>query len=489
MSELEHYGMKERKTSTQKVEEAIVSQAAHPAEAAKAAKPAEPAEAVSSKSASSTEQRSPKITKVSLAEAFDEEPDISPGHDISDSSTPQKEDTKAEGIRDPFEPAPQTADSVVTNVLSPSTDTQKTNEGNSDFDPFAPQTTPQTVANANTQSSYATSSGYTPTREVTSAAYLEAAYNQSSGQSYNYNDYSGTPPRRNNKATGALVCGILAIVFSWTTIPGIILGIVAVVLAGSYTDLWGKSTKTTVAKITGVLGIVASTLILAFSLLSFALYSLADDLPYTINDDTATSSTTENPSFLDLLPLDELGNIVTGKDSPNAPLSGQERFAAEAAMEALKQIPKNTSMLTALGTNADEYFADLNGGIRLKDIGLSGADVVRWLVENMQCSVANDGVFITDTNKAMVFVDAQTPTMWTYTDAATESFEQKYGAAEMDTEKEYLDALGDAYKTASTTADIEERYLSLNLTNINGTWVVDSDSLLQQAEYLFDLWS
>lgn len=524
MAELEHYGMKERRASHKDANGAAIGEPASPAKAAEAAEPARPA---TSASADESIQRTPQaslLRKCSLSEAFGEEDEVfsaatkdHPTSSSTDQPTNQEKSDECPPARDPFEPAPPTPDSIVTNVMAtPVYATPSTTETQSEGSPFAPQTSAgvgDTYSNVDTTQN-ATSApsaavGYESTYNAAHSAYQQAPYSQPTAQTYAqaasyaagptpaystydystdpYSPYGAVPQRSEGKVVAALACGVLSLVLFWTTVPGIILGIVAIALAGSYADLWGKSGKTTAAKVAGIIGIVASTLVLAFSLLSFALFTLAEEQPYVINGSTTNSS--EGSSFLDVLPLDNLGNIVTGKDSSGVPLSGQERAAAEAAMDALQEIPKDTTLLTSLSTNADDYFADMNGGIRLKDIGLSGADVVRWLVDNMQCSVANDGVFITDDTTAMVFIDASAPTMWTYIDAATQSFEQKYGEAEMDTEKEYLDALGDSYKTASTTAEVEDKYLSLNLTNRNGTWVVDSDSLLQQAQYLFDLWS
>lgn len=522
MSELEHYGMKERRASKQGAGNEAIGEAAPPAKAAKAAEPAQPAKDHSMDEGTSRSSQETAVTKISLAKAFHEdEYDVpSPTQSSTQAEAPTSTSEtsapeKALAAHNPFTPEPPNPDSIVANVITTPADiSSSAKQEMSSFDPFAPQTSADTIGQfigahdmRSTDSKAATS--HESTYGVAQAPYQQATYSQPTAQTYvqagnyaasptpgyqsydygsnPYDAYAGMSPRSEGKALGALLCGIASVLLFWTTIPGIILGIVAIALAGSYADLWGKTGKTTAAKIAGILGIVASTLVLAFSLLSYALFTLAEEQPYAINGDT--TNTSETSSFLDLLPLDEFGSVVTGKNSPNAPLSGQERAAAEAAMDALKEIPKNTSLLTALGTNADDYFADMNGGIRLKDIGLSGSDVVRWLVDNMQCTVANDSVFITDDTTAMVFIDASAPTMWTYTDAATQSFEQKYGNAEMDTEKEYLDALGDSYKTASTTAEVEDKYLSLNLTNRNGTWVVDSDSLMQQAQYLFDLWS
>lgn len=64
------------------------------------------------------------------------------------------------------------------------------------------------------------------------------------------------------KAIAALVCGILSILASETVIFGIVLGIVAIVLAGSYLRDWGSDGKATGGRICGIVGLVLSSLTL-----------------------------------------------------------------------------------------------------------------------------------------------------------------------------------------------------------------------------------
>ncbi len=71
---------------------------------------------------------------------------------------------------------------------------------------------------------------------------------------------SAVPPQSDGKATGALVCGILAIIFSGSVLLGIVLGIVAIVLAGKALDPQGGKAKG--GKICGIVGLVLSILAL-----------------------------------------------------------------------------------------------------------------------------------------------------------------------------------------------------------------------------------
>lgn len=70
------------------------------------------------------------------------------------------------------------------------------------------------------------------------------------------------PSTASGKAIGALVCGVLAILTCETVVFGIILGIVAIVLAGSAIREWGSDGKAVAGRICGIIGLVLSTLCL-----------------------------------------------------------------------------------------------------------------------------------------------------------------------------------------------------------------------------------
>ena len=72
-------------------------------------------------------------------------------------------------------------------------------------------------------------------------------------------------------ATGAIVCGVCAILFSWIPLVGIILGIVAIALASSHRKKYGKNGSSTGGKICGIVGIAINLVfgILAALLVAF----------------------------------------------------------------------------------------------------------------------------------------------------------------------------------------------------------------------------
>lgn len=70
------------------------------------------------------------------------------------------------------------------------------------------------------------------------------------------------------KATAALVCGILSILFAWTVVPSLILGIVAIVLgAGALRQSPSRqNSKARAGKICGIVGTALSVAIIVFTI-------------------------------------------------------------------------------------------------------------------------------------------------------------------------------------------------------------------------------
>ncbi len=112
-----------------------------------------------------------------------------------------------------------------------------------------------------------------------------------------------TPPQAvsSGKAVGALVCGILAIVFSPSVIFGIILGIVALVLASSAGKI-APDGKSKAGKVCGIIGIIISAIILIFSIVTgVALFKYIEENPEVLSTSSSSSITiprsSSEPSF------------------------------------------------------------------------------------------------------------------------------------------------------------------------------------------------
>lgn len=86
-----------------------------------------------------------------------------------------------------------------------------------------------------------------------------------------YPAYGAPAPSQpsSGKALAALLCGIFAILLSGTIFFGIVLGIIAIVLAGQYVKSFGKDSKATGGKICGIIGIILSVIALIFYIVFF----------------------------------------------------------------------------------------------------------------------------------------------------------------------------------------------------------------------------
>lgn len=114
-------------------------------------------------------------------------------------------------------------------------------------------------------------------------------------------------PPSNGKATGALVCGILAIVFSSTIIVGIVLGIIAIVL-GLKSKKQAGGGKSIAGIVTGAIGLVLSVLLAIFAVVGLyalgeaaqngdldeIIAQLEDETDQTGGNDTGTSGTDDS---------------------------------------------------------------------------------------------------------------------------------------------------------------------------------------------------
>lgn len=87
------------------------------------------------------------------------------------------------------------------------------------------------------------------------------------GQPYGY----GRPAARNGLAITALVLGILALATSWLSLPGVILGIVAVIFAGialarARSDRVSNKGMAIAGLVTGVIGLAIGTVLFVIGL-------------------------------------------------------------------------------------------------------------------------------------------------------------------------------------------------------------------------------
>ena len=169
-----------------------------------------------------------------------------------------------------------------------------------------------------------------------------APYGQQPGQPFGQQPagyYQPVPPQSNGKAVGALVCGILAILFSASILFGIALGIVAIVLAGQAVKQAGRDGKATGGKVCGIVGIV-------LSVLAFVLYVVigVGVLAFVVGASDEYDRTYS-------LESSDLSSITQGDQQMEA--------AASEKLDLLKS--KDAVLMRKIADQADEQLADATG--------------------------------------------------------------------------------------------------------------------------------
>ncbi|WP_462134061.1 DUF4190 domain-containing protein [Slackia piriformis] len=272
------------------------------------------------------------------------------------------------------------------------------------------------------------------------------------------------------KATGALICGILAIVFSFIPIVGIILGIVAIVLASKAVKFAGKSGKTTGGKVCGIIGIVFSILWAIFSfVLTMGIIGgiNAYESDYVPSADVPTTS------------------------SPLAEDMGAEEQAIADLVSAELDKYKNadSAALSALGAEYDdEDIVTIDGAdMSLSDLGIDPNEVAAWATTDFDYSI--DSVYIdSDGATATVYVDTTERDFFEmgslFGDLLNEYVSSGAAdAADLETAKAKVGELY-AQAMAESTA-MTDYYAAFDIVNEGGTWRILEDSLEEELDYVF----
>ena len=275
-------------------------------------------------------------------------------------------------------------------------------------------------------------------------------------------------------ATGAIVCGVCAILFSWIPLVGIILGIVAIALASSHRKKYGKNGSSTGGKICGIVGIainlvfgILTALLVAFGAMFYDQvrnYAYDESITYPLSFTEAEY--VADPSLeTDLNQIEDLIN-TSFTQLFNAPDAALYPFAAA----------------------ADEDFRD-RYGVSLSEIGVDPIDVVRWCVEDGSFHIQSSSIQTfsdpSDANYGNGWVDVSL-TMRDIT-ALNDTIETAYSTRGIDLStpagKDQMgqivtEALMECNQTCEYTFEVQ-------LTKVNGTWTLDIESWnnLEEAFY------
>lgn len=275
--------------------------------------------------------------------------------------------------------------------------------------------------------------------------------------------YQPTAPQSNGKAVGALVCGILAILFSATIVLGIVLGIVAIVLAVQAVKAAGKDGKATGGKVCGIVGIVLSVLafflyvVLGLGMLAFV--AAYDDVEYHSSSASDLSAITEGDQQMEAAMTDKL-DLLKNKDA---------------------------ATMQQIAVEADEQLADATG-YSLTDLGIDPAAFVEWMLTDFDYQL--DGAYDNGDGTGIAYADVTLRDSMAFATTFMDDAQAAIDAGEMQTldEAGAKALLGELYQAAmDKTTAMTTNYVSLDLVKTGDSWQVDQDSWSDELDYLFGL--
>lgn len=275
------------------------------------------------------------------------------------------------------------------------------------------------------------------------------------------------------KALASLVCGICAIVFSGTVVIGIVLGIVALVLASQYVKSFGKDGKATGGKVCGIIGIVLSVLALAG-------YLMLGALTFAALEEYANDPTYGYSGSSEILPAPESSSAAADDAAVKA--------AAEQTLGSFAN--PDQALLARVAEKADDAFRD-STDLALSDVGVDSVEFAQWLMGGVTYTMTDDDAYAYSDGTGTAFAETQSRSLYVLNevlyDDVTAYVEQSGGFAD---EAEYQAKLAELLpaameKVAGTT---EESFLMLDFTKTGDAWTVDDDSFEEALEQMFGLW-
>lgn len=288
--------------------------------------------------------------------------------------------------------------------------------------------------------------------------------------------YAGAPaPAGQPSPTGALVCGILAIVFCFIPIVGIVLGIVAIVLAGKYFKAGGTQGQGKAGRICGIVGLVLSIImIIVNSVLIVLGLSVLDEADVDFTDIYASQSSSAISSSAVSSALDdrlndelyavvdpELDKIKSAEPAMVATIAAiiEESLNSELASENLsladlKVDPTELAKAMIQGFDYEYDFTDIDG---------SEGTGEAWYT--ITCK---------DTYSIATEFEAQISTLLSGDVSQYSTMEAAY------------EAIGKALMDAvNSTTPTDDSMVDYDLTKQGDKWVLDPESWTDELDYLF----
>lgn len=284
--------------------------------------------------------------------------------------------------------------------------------------------------------------------------------------------------------TSALVCGILAIVFCFIPVVGIVLGIVAIVLAGKYFKAGGTLGQGKAGRICGIVGIVLSILFWVFAIGAMIwAYSTVVNTP-TVSSSPSSSLSAPGTSSTDR------GSSSSSSSSSSEPVYDENEQTVldlvSAQFDALEG--GEAEMMQKVASIASEGFQEATG-VTMEQCGIDPVNYARLMTDDLTYEI--DLVVVNDKQgTGWVSADVTCRDIFAVLDLFNEKVDafDTSGEANAMTEEQVQQKLGELLMAAVTeTTTTTEDYATINCTLENGTWVLNEDDWTEELDYLFGL--
>ncbi|OUO89854.1 hypothetical protein B5F40_09245 [Gordonibacter sp. An230] len=266
------------------------------------------------------------------------------------------------------------------------------------------------------------------------------------------------------KAVAALICGIVAILLSWTIFMGVAFGIVAVVLASQFSKSCGNNGKAAGGKVCGIVGIAFSVISLVTCLTLGVLTLIVAEyaIPYEL---VSAGSTSPAPSVSD---------------------DAETMEARSAAEEALaKVVGKDDVVVATVAEKADRAF-DNSFGCSLSDMGIDPTDFAVWLMEGSTFAIGDYDVRTYSDGTGAVVATVEARSIYGVMGALLDGL-MALGGDGFISDEERNAKLAELLPQAQDQAAAErgESFLTLELVRADGVWTVDEASLENALDQVF----
>ena len=291
-------------------------------------------------------------------------------------------------------------------------------------------------------------------------------------------------PAGNGKATGALICGIAAIILCWLPLLSVILGIVAIVLAGSYVKSGGTAGTAKGGRICGIVGIVLAVLMFIGSMVfGMAVYSQ-------VMDEIDTPAASVSSSSSNSAPSSSLSMPSASRAYPEGvSITEDERVACDvvgAEMEKLRNAdPAVVSTIAALIEDGFYQASDLT----LAECGVDPNEVARLMLQDFDYQASM--VLASSDGTGFVAYDVKVRDIFDVLSDFGDKLDTLSNSPELSsmTQDQAKARIGELFIESIKGADMEDDgYFSVDIAKSGSTWSMVQSSWDDEIDYFFGVY-